>query len=152
MSTSKQKLVGRIEQVDLPEWGFYKLDAKIDTGAFTSSLHCHHIETFVKDGEDWVRFNLLDPDHEAYNNRLLELPLYDKREVKSSNGVSEQRYFVRTRIDFFGSRYPIEFSLSDRTAMKYPLLLGRKFLRRGPFVVDVTRKNLTQNPETGESS
>lgn len=152
MSTSKQKLIGRIEQVDIPEWNFFNLDAKIDTGAFTSSLHCHHIEPFMKDGEQWIRFNLLDPDHDAYNNRLLELPLFDSREVKSSNGESELRYFVKTRIDFYGKRFPIEFSLTDRSAMKYPLLLGRKFLRRGPFVVDVTKKNLSQNPDTGDST
>ncbi|MEX0843691.1 MAG: RimK/LysX family protein [Balneolaceae bacterium] len=151
MSTSNQKIIGRIEQVNLPEWEFYNLEAKIDTGAFTSSLHCHHLEPYTKDGESWIRFYMLDPDHDAYNNQLIEMPLHDKREVKSSNGETELRYFIKTSINFFNTEYTIEFSLTDRSAMKYPLLLGRKFLRKGPYIVDVTRKNLTQNSKTRES-
>jgi hypothetical protein len=151
MSTSNQNIIGRIEQVHLPEWEFDHLEAKIDTGAFTSSLHCHHIEPFMKDGEAWIRFNMLDPDHDAYSDKVLEMPLLDKREVKSSNGKTELRYFIKTSIEFFGAKYTIEFSLTDRSAMKYPLLIGRKFLRKGPFMVDVTQKNISLNTKTKES-
>ena len=151
MSTSDYKIIGRIEVVDLPDWNFTGLEAKIDTGAFTSSLHCHHIEEFEKNGEAWVRFYMLDPDHTAYNEQMLEMPIHDKREVKSSNGVTEQRFFIQTKINFFDTGYTIEFSLTDRSAMKYPLLIGRKFLRKGPFIVDVTSKNLSKTKKTGES-
>jgi hypothetical protein len=94
---------------------------------------------------------MLDPDHEAYNEQKLEMPVFDNREVKSSNGETELRFFIQTRIEFFDSLYTIEFSLTDRSAMKYPLLIGRKFLKKGPFVVDVTRKNLSKNIKTEES-
>lgn len=151
MNTSNQKIIGRIELVNLPEWNFTDLEAKIDTGAFTSSLHCHHIEPFKKDGEPWIRFYMLDPDHDAYNEQMLEMPLHDQREVKSSNGETELRFFIQTKIEFFDSLYTIEFSLTDRSAMKYPLLIGRKFLRKGPFIVDVTSKNLSKNIKTKES-
>ncbi|MCP9292738.1 MULTISPECIES: ATP-dependent zinc protease family protein [Gracilimonas] len=151
MNTSNQQIIGRIELVNLPEWNFTDLEAKIDTGAFTSSLHCHHLEPFEKEGESWIRFYMLDPDHEAYNEQMLEMPVFDKREVKSSNGDIELRYFIRTQIEFFSSLYTIEFSLTDRSAMKYPLLIGRKFLRKGPFMVDVTSKNLSKNIKTEES-
>ena len=151
MSTSNQKVIGRIEQVSLPEWEFNDLDAKIDTGAYTSSLHCHHIEPFERDGESWIRFYMLDPDHESYNDKMLEMRLHDKREVKSSNGDTELRYFIQTKIDFFDSVYTIEFSLTDRSAMKYPLLIGRKFLRKGPFLVDVTTKYISKNLKNKES-
>lgn len=143
MTQNKSKIIGRLEPVNLPEWEFYNLEAKIDTGAYSSSLHCHHIEPFVIDGKERIRFYLLDPDHESYNNKMLEMPLLAKRNVKSSNGVSELRYFVKTKIEIFGDIFPIELSLTDRSAMKYPLLLGRKFLKRGPFLVDVTQENLT---------
>jgi hypothetical protein len=142
MSTSTHKIIGRIEQVNLPEWEFNNLEAKIDTGAFTSSLHCHHIEPFEREGKAWIRFYMLDPDHESYSDKMLEMRLHDKREVKSSNGETELRYFIQTDIEFFDGKYTIEFSLTDRSAMKYPLLIGRKFLRKGPFLVDVTKKNL----------
>lgn len=137
--------------MDLPDWEFYELEAKMDTGAFTSSLHCHKIQPFEKEGKPWIRFCLLDPDHDAYSEQELEMPLHDTREVKSSNGEAELRYFVKTRIEFFGDLYDIEFSLTDRSAMKYPLLIGRKFLRRGPFMVDVTSKNLSHSKKTKES-
>lgn len=151
MSTSNFKIIGRTEQVDLPGWNFFGLEAKIDTGAFTSSLHCHHIEPFTKDGEKWIRFYLLDPDHASYSDQKLEMPIHDQREVKSSNGDVQLRYFVQTIIKFFNKEYRIEFSLTDRSAMKYPLLIGRKFLKKGPFVVDVTNKNISKSIETKES-
>lgn len=137
------KIIGRVEQAHLPEWDFQNLDAKIDTGARTSSLHCHHVEAFDKNDNKWVRFYLLDPDHPSYNDKMLEMPLADRRKVKSSNGVSELRYFVKTTITFFGETHKIELSLADRSAMKYPLLIGRKFLRTGPFLVDVSQKYLS---------
>lgn len=151
MSASTLKIIGRIELVDLPKWEFYGLEAKIDTGAFTSSLHCHHIEPFLKNDERWIRFFILDPDHDAYNDQKLEMPLFDQREVKSSNGERELRYFVQTEIQFYDKVYAIEFSLTDRSAMKYPLLIGRKFLKKGPFLVDVTHKNLSHSTKNRES-
>ncbi len=151
MNTSNPKIIGRIELVNLPEWNFTDLEAKIDTGAFTSSLHCHHLEPFEKEGQSWIRFYLLDPDHEAYNEQMLEMPVFDRREVKSSNGEIEHRYFIQTKIEFFGSVYTIEFSLTDRSAMKYPLLIGRKFLKKGPFMVDVTSKNLSKTIKNKDS-
>ncbi len=135
--------IGRIELVDLPRWDILDIEAKIDTGAYTSSLHCHHIEPFEKNGEPWIRFNLLDPEHKAYNDKLLELPIFDQREVKSSNGARETRFFVQTEICFFNKEFTIEFSLTDRSEMKYPLLVGRKFLAK-KFIVDVSKRNLSQ--------
>ncbi|RNC85390.1 MAG: hypothetical protein ED557_01035 [Balneola sp.] len=134
--------IGRNELVDLPKWDIEEIEAKIDTGAYSSSLHCHHIETFLNKKQEWVRFNLLDPEHPAYNGKLIELPVFDRREVKSSNGLSEVRIFVQTSISFFKEEYTIEFSLTDRSEMKYPLLLGRKFLSK-KFIVDVSKRNLS---------
>ena len=142
---TKQKLhtIGRIELVELPEWGIYSIEAKIDTGAYSSSLHCHHIEEFSQSGKAYIRFNLLDPEHPDYNDQLIKLPIHDWRDVKSSNGVSETRFFIQTNIKFFDEEYKIELSLTDRSEMKYPILIGRKFLKN-KFVVDVAKKNLSQ--------
>ncbi len=142
---TKQKLhtIGRIELVDLPDWNITGIEAKIDTGAYSSSLHCHRIEEFIKQGSSWIRFNLLDPEHQAYNDKLIELPIFDKREVKSSNGQSELRFFIQTEIIMFDTRFNIELSLTDRSEMKYPLLIGRKFIRK-KFIVDVSKKNLSK--------
>lgn len=142
MSENVLRTIGRVEVVNLSEWELQDLEAKIDTGAYSSSLHCYHIEEFEKNHKPLVRFNLLDPEHPAYNDKLFELPIFDQRDVKSSNGQVQTRYFVKTTIEFFGTTYPIELSLTDRSEMKFPLLIGRKFLT-GKFIVDVSKKNLS---------
>jgi len=144
MAKKEKKIIGRLEFVDLPKWDIEQIEAKIDTGAFSSSLHCHNIEEFIKNDEKWVRFNLLDPDHNSYNDRLFSLPVHDSREVKSSNGQTELRVFVKTTISFFDDEFIIELSLTNRSEMKYPLLIGRKFLKN-KFLVDVSKKHLKTN-------
>ena len=144
MKKVAKKIIGRLEFVDLPKWEIEQIESKIDTGAFSSSLHCHNIEEYDKNNEKWVRFNLLDPDHSSYNDRLFSLPIHDTRDVKSSNGQTELRVFVKTKICFFNDEYDIELSLTNRSEMKYPLLIGRKFLKK-KFLVDVSKKHLTAN-------
>jgi len=137
-----KKVIGRLEKVDFPEWELEDIDAKIDTGAYTSSLHCHHIEK-VKTGDgDKVRFNLLDPTHSEYNDKLFELPIHKEKSVKSSNGRIQERFIVQTSIKIFDMLFPVELSLTDRSEMRYPVLLGRKLLKKR-FIVDVSKKYLT---------
>ncbi|HAW78348.1 MAG TPA: hypothetical protein DF712_21820 [Balneola sp.] len=142
----KKKVIGRLEIVDLPDWNIEEIEAKIDTGAYSSSLHCHNIEEYQKNDKKWVKFNLLDPDHPSYNERLFTLPVSDIREVKSSNGQTELRVFIKTKICFFEYVHEIELSLTNRSEMKYPLLIGRKFLKN-KFLVDVSKKHLSTNKE-----
>lgn len=138
--TKKSKLllpiIGRTEKVDIPEWNIYDIEAKIDTGAYTSSLHCHHI---VQINDDAVRFNLLDPSHESYDEKLFELPVYKTKSVKSSNGTVEERIIIQTTIVIAGQSVDAQLSLTDRSEMRFPLLIGRRLLK-GRFLVDVTRK------------
>ena len=143
-----KRLIGRREEVDLPDWDLYGMEAKVDTGAYTSSLHCHHIEEVKKGDKDetMIRFNLLDPSHEAYNEKLFTLPIKDMRHVKSSNAQTERRYIVQTVMLLFNQKYTVELSLTDRSEMKYPLLLGRRFLR-DKFIVDVSKVNISKKIE-----
>lgn len=138
------RIIGRAEYIDFPEWDLYDISAKIDTGAYTSSLHCHHIERIQKDGQAYVRFNLLDPSHETYNEKLFELPIFKSKTVKSSNGVSEERFIVKTTLVLLGKSLKAELSLTDRSEMRYPVLIGRKLIK-GKFIVDVSKKFQNQN-------
>jgi hypothetical protein len=140
MKIAAKTIIGRVERVNFPLWDMFDIEAKIDTGAYSSSVHCHDIVEFQKQGESYIRFNLLDPEHPAYNEHLFELPIFDKREVKSSNGNSELRYFIQTEIQLFNQTFKIELSLTDRSEMRFPILIGRKFLK-DRFVVDVSMKN-----------
>lgn len=141
------KVIGRLERIDFPEWNLFDIQAKIDTGAYTSSLHCHHITAQKKEGREMVKFNLLDPSHETYNDKLFELPVHRKKVVKSSNGYREERYIVTTKIKIFDQLLTAELSLTDRSEMRNPVLIGRKFIN-GRFLVDVSQKYLsTQKTE-----
>lgn len=144
MKENDLQIIGRIERIDIPEWLLFGLEAKIDTGAFSSSIHCHRIEAYKNKTQNWVRFSLLDPEHEAYNNKVFELPIYDVREVKSSNGVTESRFFVRAQIEINHRNIDTELSLTDRSEMKFPVLLGRKFLMNR-FLVDVAQVHTSEN-------
>lgn len=57
-------------------------------------------------------------------------------------GVVEKRFFVKTEIVIFGKNYPIQLSLTNRGEMKYPILLGRRFLNK-KVLVDTTLKNVS---------
>ncbi len=136
------RTIGRRDLVDLPGLQLLEIDAKIDTGAYTSALHVKQIEAFDKEGEPWVRFKLDHPHHPAFNNKMIKMPVFAHKHIKSSTGQAEMRYIVRTQIVLFGRRYLAEFSLTDRSKMDFPVLLGRKLLYR-KFIVDVTQKNLS---------
>lgn len=136
---SEKKLIGRIEKIDLPDLNVDQLKAKIDTGAYTSSLHCHQIE-LDSSGKN-VSFYLLDPTHPEYNKKKFTCPVEDIRSVRSSNGMTEDRIIIRTRIRLHNQVDTIELSLADRSEMLNPVLVGRKFLK-DRFIVDVSRKYL----------
>ena len=138
------KIIGRLEQINFPEWDLFGIDAKIDTGAYTSSLHCHHIKPIQKGDSEYVRFNLLDPSHDTYNDKLFELPVHRKKVVKSSNGSREERFVVKTKVQLSELILTAELSLTDRSEMRYPVLVGRKMIN-GRFLVDVSQKYLSKN-------
>lgn len=144
MSKPKKKIhvIGRKDVVDLPELGLFEIEAKIDTGAYSSSIHCHNIEIEKRNGKEILKCNFLDPHHTEYNEKYFEFADFTKTRVKSSNGQVQRRFLVRTTIVLFNRKFKTDFTLTDRQEMKYPVLLGRKLLRQG-FVVDVSYYNLS---------
>jgi hypothetical protein len=138
---TEKKIIGRREKVDFPDLGLYEIDAKIDSGAFTSSIHCHNIELVKQNRKKFVSFNLLDPSHPAYNEKNFVLPVHSDKKVKSSFGNVEHRYVILTRMKIFDEIFDVELSLADRSNMEVPVLLGRKALRK-KFLVDVDKENL----------
>lgn len=135
-------LIGRSDKISLPEFDLVGLDVKIDTGAYGSSIHCHHIEKVIKNGEELLRFQLLDPEHPEFNDRFCYSHVFGLKVVKSSNGFPEERFTINTQLILFENTYDVEFSLTDRSDMRFPALLGRTFLKNH-FIVDVSRKNLS---------
>ena len=135
-------LIGRKEKVDFPKLKLYGIDAKVDTGAYTSAIHCDSVRAVRRGGQRYVRFRLMDPSHPAYDGKEIRKPLAGRKKIKSSFGHTEYRYIIKTKIKLFGEEHDIELSLSDRTKMEHPILLGRKFIQK-KYVVDVSRFNLS---------
>lgn len=144
------KVLGWAEKAVLQPWGF-RVDARLDTGANTASIHARSIERFELDGQPWVRFELeadpskgvIKPD-EAHEVKV-ELPVV--REVvikqKSKSGPADKRPVVPLVFCLDGELYREEFGLKNREGFDYPLLLGRRFLG-GRALVDSTRRFLTE--------
>jgi hypothetical protein len=134
--------IGRSDKADFPEFSLSEIDLKIDSGAYTSSIHCSKIKETSLNGKSIIRFTLLDPEHSFYNNKEFTSKDYASKIVKSSNGISEKRFRIHTEIVIFNETFPIYLTLSERKDMKFPILLGRKFLNK-KFVIDTTKKNLS---------
>jgi hypothetical protein len=134
----KKRIIGRIDKVDLPDLGIEAAKAKIDTGAYTSSIHCKKIK--VK--EEVLSFYLPIEIEGKSVIKKFQTKQFTQRTIKSSNGRSEIRYIIKTKLVLFRKGYIAEFSLSDRSLMKNPILLGRKLLK-DRFIVDVAEKNLS---------
>ncbi len=134
-----KRVVGRVESISIVDLELFDLDAKVDTGADSNALHCDHIEI----DEEYVNFQLLDKVHPAYHGKQMRFPIYKIKKVKSSNGQQQLRPSIKVSVEFFGKKYKSVISLTDRSDMKYPMLIGRKFLS-GKFLVDVSQEYLTK--------
>jgi hypothetical protein len=133
-----QKILGRYDRVDLPELGVSDIHAKIDTGAYTSSLHCRRAQ--IVDGK--LEFVLLDEEHPEFTGMKFVFSEYRVRDIKNSFGEVERRFVIVTTLKIFGEEISTEFSLSNRGSLKFPILIGRKILR-DRFLIDVKKKNLS---------
>jgi hypothetical protein len=137
-------IIGRKDFADFEVLGLYGIEVKTDTGAYTSSLHCHKIIPFIKNDEKWVNCSFLDPEHPKYHEKEFSFKIHKIRKVKSSNGAVEERISIKTKITLFKKKIPVELTLTERANMKYPVLLGRKFLSKR-FLVDTAQINLSFN-------
>ena len=118
-------VLGWEEWVSLSELSLPAIKAKVDTGARTTALHAVAIEPFGTDKNPQVRFimhpNPADPTIEV----VCSAKIIDRRNITSSNGVSELRYVIRANITVGGRKWPIDISLTNRENMGYRMLLGR---------------------------
>lgn len=138
-----KRKIGRIDKADFPKLNLYDVEVKIDTGAFTSSIHCKD----VKIEDNYLKCTFLDSEHPSYHGKEIVFDEYDVKVVKSSNGLSEARYRIQTEIVLFGKIQSIYLTLSDREEMRYPVLLGRNFLSK-KYMVDINKTNLSYKFKT----
>lgn len=137
--------IGWCELVDLPDLGVSQLHAKIDTGAATSALHATNIEPFERDGLPYLRFII--PIAGGKHDKACEAPVYGMRRVRSSNGVMQQRYVIETQMKLGPLLWVGHMTLANRRSMIFPVLIGRRALRRGFLVNSAKRWMLGRHKE-----
>ncbi len=134
-------VVGWMEYIDLPGLDLHNVKAKLDTGARTSALHAMQIETYMREDVQWVRFHV---DIEvAEPNLWIETPVHDIRHIKNTSGVPEERVIIKTPVIIAGRSWPITVSLTDRSNMRLPMIIGRTALKKQNIAVHTRKTNLS---------
>lgn len=143
-------VIGWRERVALPDLGIKLVKCKADTGARTSALHAFHWELFEKNEDEWIRFGVhprrRDDDFEVW----CEAELHDQREITSSNGQTEHRFLIRTTLQIAHWHWPIDLTLTDRSSMRFRMLLGRTAMMNR-LLVDPSSSYLHSHREASRS-
>lgn len=130
--------IGWREWASLPELRVKRIKAKIDTGAKTSALHAFDIRAVERGGALFVEFAVHPIQKRKRPEVRCAAPVVARRRIRSSNGQTEERYVVRTKLKLGVKIIVIELSLANRDAMGFRLLLGRDALKKS-FVVEPGR-------------
>jgi hypothetical protein len=139
----EKQLVGSAEYVELVGVSM-RLSARIDTGAETSSLYARQIKTFERDGQDWVRFTIVEPS--SKQSQVVEREVTRFVRIKQTEGDSERRPVVVMLVVLGDIRELMEFTLADRSDYEFPVLVGRNILR-DRAVVDVSSRYMITDQE-----
>jgi hypothetical protein len=140
LAPDSRTLLGRSEKVYLDPPGM-EFNARIDTGAQTSSLNALDIVEFERDGKPYVKFHLLHPQTKEKIELTRRLRRY-ARVKELNNRESQNRPVVRMRVVIADIDEQINFTLVDRSKLKHQVLIGRNLLR-DLAIVDVSKKYTT---------
>lgn len=145
-------LYGRYEYIALPEMGGEVLKAKMDTGALTASLSAKDIETFTRDGDDWVRFRLAtkDASNKIYEHKIARISKIKTRSEEDEDDdekiAPSKRPVVELEMCLGNVKRTVEVNLTDRSSFNYPLLIGAKALREFKAAVNPARRFTADKP------
>ena len=140
-------VLGWREWVHLPDLGLPWIKAKVDTGAKTSCLHAFSLDTFVKDGDNWVRFGIHPHQNETDTEIYCEAKIIEQRIVSDSGGHKENRIVISSDIVLGEKRWPIEITLTNRDTMQFRMLLGRTAMQN-LVTVKPDKSYLLRKPES----
>lgn len=137
------KIIGRKDKADFPLFDMYNVPVKIDSGAYSSSIHCSSVcEIKMNENESFLEVVFLDESYGGFNSGKRIFTTYKKKKVKSSTGDEQERFFVKIPIILFGESIETDFSLTTRNGLRNPVLIGRKLLNK-KFLIDTSKTNLS---------
>ncbi|MDX1363608.1 30S ribosomal protein S6--L-glutamate ligase [Arenibacter latericius] len=135
MTTDQLDIIGSEEWCVFKELEIPAIKARVDSGAKTSSIQANNVKVFTRGAHEWVRFEV----NPLQDNRSISIEcnarLIDRRVVKSSSGISEERFVIKTPVTLGEKTFDIELTLANRDTMEYRMLLGREALN-GRYVVN----------------
>jgi hypothetical protein len=138
--------IGWCELVTIPSLGLENVHAKMDSGAATSSIHATRIKPFARGDALWVEFWFRQKAGEK--PRRMEARVIDTRHVRSSNGVREERFVIAATFCLGKLCWDGQLTLANRRTMAFPVLIGRRALRRG-FLINSGRRWMLGKPQPG---
>jgi len=115
--------------------------AKLDTGAYTSSIHAEEKELFERDGKKWVKFIVTEPNKKGSPRVRIEAPLIRTARIKNPGGESESREVVRLVFKIGDRKLRGDFTLNNRSNMLSAILIGRTTIKQLGWI-DPSRTNL----------
>jgi len=137
-----KQIFGYLEDVRVMELDWV-MEAKLDTGATTSSIDAREIEAFDKDEQEWVRFKVVDRD--TGTEAWLERPVERDVKIKRHEGKSDRRYVVNLTFCVDAMAIEEEVTLNNRDGFNYPVLIGRNHMA-GRIIVD-PEERFTDDPD-----
>ena len=136
---SEKRTIGWVEKVRIYP-GNLLVEARIDTGADMSSLHCDCITSFDRKGEKWVSFVVETADGKP---NLMEQKVLRTAKIKRHFGEIQERMVIKLGVCLSTTYKETEVSVVDRSGLTYPMLVGRDFLG-GDFLVDPSQSHKTE--------
>jgi hypothetical protein len=137
--------IGWKEWCALPELHIPEIKAKIDTGACTSSLHAQVISISEHQGQKFIHFRVFPEKSDRYAKKICKARLVANRFVMSSSGHREKRFVILTTVTVGSISFDTEITLTDRSPLRFRMLLGRLALRKN-FVIDPAKTHLLGRP------
>lgn len=140
----RKQLIGRRERVKFPELNIGTLKAKIDTGAYSAAIHVESTEVITDpdNGNKILKVFFTNPNATSPEAVYHYFDEFATTRVKNSSGKVQERYKIILTILLGGKEYKAACTLTNRKKMRYPVLIGRKFLDQHSFMVDVSAKNI----------
>ena len=137
--TAQPTILGGIEKVSIDSIK-QSFDARVDTGATTSSLNAVDIKEFERNGKDWVRFHLADKSQATEDQKWIEAPVVRYVKIRqSTTDQAERRAVIELWVKVGKIHEKAQFTLADRSQMSHPVLLGREFIK-DIALVDVSKQ------------
>jgi hypothetical protein len=138
----EKKIIGRKDKADLPALHISDVEVKIDSGAYSCSIHCEEVYPIEQENQTFLEVIFLDREHPKYTGERIRFQSFKKKRVKSSTGHQQERYFVQLTIVLFDQSFTTDFSLTKRNGLRHPILLGRKLLNN-QFMIDTSKTNIS---------